>query len=201
MAPLLDGFGDDRSLEDYITEVIDSNERLLKIKAAERLRGNPTSRDIWDDVLQEGRLVQMQVIRKRPDATSQYVHAAMSHRMSEVISRGAWTGSEAKRGHPIDPLRRPAERDSLDDPDWDVVISSGDWVEQVISGYHDGEIAQALDALTFTQKAHVVARIWYGLSEPEIAAMQHVSVSTVSRRWTQDIRPQLVRRLGHLIDL
>jgi DNA-directed RNA polymerase specialized sigma24 family protein len=141
------------------------------------------------------------VLRKRPDATSQYVHASMSNRMSEVISRGAWTGSEAKRGHPIDPLRRPAERDSIDDPDVTVVISSGDWVEQVTNAYHDGEIAQALSSLTFTQRQHVVARIWYGLSEPEIAAIQDVSVSTVSRRWTQEIRPQLVERLGHLIDM
>ena len=197
---MLDGYGDDRSLEDYITEVIDSNERLLKLKAAERLRHNPASRVIWDDVLQEGRIVQMEVLRKRPDATREYISASMSNRMNEVIRRGAWTGSEAKRGHPIDPLRRPGERDSIDDPDWDVVISSGDWVDQVMWAYHHGEIAEAMSALTFTQRQQVFARIWCGMSEPEIAALQDVSVSTVSRRWTQEIRPQLTGRLGHLVE-
>lgn len=200
---MLDGYGDDRSLEDYITEVIDSNERLLRLKAAERLRGNPTSRDIWDDVLQEGRLVQMTVLRKRPEASPQYVHASMSHRMTEVISRGAWTGSEARRGHPVDPLRRPAERDSVDDETLhlDEILDGASWVDEVINAYHHGEIAQVLSALTFTQRQHVFARFWLGMTEPEIAVLQGTSVSSVSRHWTQDIRPQLLQQLGHLIDM
>ena len=192
----------DRVLEDYITEVIDCNERLLKIKAAERLRHNPASRALWDDVLQEGRIVQMTVLRKRPDATRQYVSASMSNRMTEVIMRDAWTGSEAKRGHPIDPLRRANERDSVDDETLhlDEIVESSNWVDDIINAYHHGEIAQALSALTFTQRQQVFARFWLGMSEPEIAALQGVSVSSVSRRWTQEIRPQLVGQLGHLVD-
>ena len=76
----------------------------------------------------------------------------------------------------------------------------GNWVDEVINAYHHGEIAQALSALTFTQRQQVFARFWLGMSEPEIAALQGVSVSSVSRRWTQEIKPQLVGQLGHLVD-
>lgn len=202
MPPIHDTFGDDRRDVDY-EEYLLSNERLLKIKAAERLRHNGAARALWDDVLQEGRLVQWTVLEKRPDASRQYVHAAMSHRMTEVIMRDAWTGSEAKRGHPIDPLRRAGERDSVDDETLhlDEIVESSDWVDEVISAYHHGEIAQALDQLTFTQRQQVFARFWLGMSEAEIAALQGCSVSAVSRHWTQDIRPQLVAQLAHLIEV
>jgi DNA-directed RNA polymerase specialized sigma24 family protein len=201
LGELSDTFGDDRRDIEFYEEYILNNERLLKIKAAERLRHNPVSRNVWDDVLQEGRLVQFTVLKKRPESTREYVSAAMSHRIVEVISRDQWTGSECKRGHPIDPLRRPSERDSVDDETLhlDEIVESSNWVDEVINAYHHGEIAQALDQLTFTQRQQVFARFWLGMSEPEIAAIQGVSVSSVSRRWTQEIKPRLVEELGHLV--
>jgi DNA-directed RNA polymerase specialized sigma24 family protein len=195
-SPIHDTFGDDRRDIDY-EEYIAGNERLLKLKAGERLRHNQMARDIWDDVLQEGRIVQWQVLKRRPESTSQYVSGAMSHRITEVIQRDAWTGSEAKRGHPIDPLRRHTERDSVDDETMgiDEIVDSSDWVDEVIRSYHDGEIAEAMAALTFTQKQHVYARFWCGMTEDESAALQGVSKATVSRHWTNDIRPRLARKL------
>lgn len=200
---LSDTYGNDRRDVEYFEEYLASNERLLRIKAAERLRHNPVSRNLWDDILQEGRLIQFTVLTKRPDATRQYVHAAMSKKITECIVRDAWTGSEAKRGHPVDPLRRPLERDSVNDETLhlDEIVDSSDWVDEVINAYHHGEIAQALAALTFTQRQQVFARIWCGMTEAEIAALQGVSVSAVSRHWTQDIRPQLLEKLGHLIEV
>jgi RNA polymerase sigma factor (sigma-70 family) len=201
-SPIHDTFGDDRRDIDY-EEYIRDNERLLKLKAGERLRHNEMARDIWDDVLQEGRIVQWMVLKRRPESTSQYVSGAMSHRIMEVIVRDAWTGSEAKTGHPIDPLRRRAERDSVDDETMgiDEIVDSSDWVDEVIAAYHDGEIQQALSSLTFTQRQHVFARFWCGMSEPEIAALQGVSKATVSRHWRQDIRPRLARRFAHLAEV
>jgi RNA polymerase sigma factor (sigma-70 family) len=199
-SPIHDTFGDDRRDIDFAEEYdeyIRANERLLKLKAGERLRHNPLARDIWDDVLQEGRIVQWMVLKRRPESTRQYVSGAMSHRITEVIQRDAWTGSEAKTGHPIDPLRRRDERDSVDDETLGVteIVDSSDWVDQVIRSYHDGEIAEALSALTFTQRQQVYARFWCGMSEDEIAALQGVSKATISRHWRQDIRPRLARRL------
>jgi RNA polymerase sigma factor (sigma-70 family) len=194
-----DTFGDDRRDIDY-EEYIRSNERLLKLKAGERLRHNQLARDIWDDVLQEGRIVQWRVLERRPESARAYVSGAMSHRISEVIKRDAWFGYEAKTGHPIDPLRRHDERDSTDDEEFYYeVVQAADWVDHVMLAYHHGEIAQALSALTFTQRQHVYARFWCGMSEDEIAALQGVSKATISRHWRLDIRPQLQGRLAHLL--
>jgi RNA polymerase sigma factor (sigma-70 family) len=200
MSGLQDGFGDDLTIEEYIQ----SNERLLKIKAAERTRGSEIARDIWDDLLQEGRIVQWTVLAKRPSSERSYVSAAMTNRMKECISRGTWTGLETHQGRPRDPLRRPAtSRSSVDDEtlQLDQVVDQADWVEQVLVGYHDGEIAQALDQLTFTQRRHVVARFWYGMTNAEIALQQGCSKQTVERQWRTEIRPRLVAQLGHLASL
>jgi RNA polymerase sigma factor (sigma-70 family) len=198
MGGLQDGFGDDLTIEEYIQ----SNERLLKIKAAERTRGSEVARDIWDDVLQEGRIVQWAVLEKRPGSARAYVSAAMSHRIIEVLTRGTWTGMPTAQGRPRDPLRR-GDRSSVDDEtlQLDQVVDQANWVDQVQLAYHHGEINQALDQLTFTQRAHVVARFWYGLSNAEIALQQGCSKQTVERQWRTEIRPHLVARLGHLASL
>jgi RNA polymerase sigma factor (sigma-70 family) len=195
---LQDGFGDALSSEE-MAAVIEANERLLRLKAGERLRGNSSATDVWEDVLQEGRIVQFEVLSKRPGSTREYVSAAMSHRIIEVLTRGTWTGMPTAQGKPRDPLRR-GDRDSVDDEtlQLDQVVDSSNWVESVQMAYHYGEIHQALAALTFTQRQHVVARIWYGMSEPEIAALQGCSVATVSRHWVKDIRPQLAEELARL---
>jgi RNA polymerase sigma factor (sigma-70 family) len=193
-----DGFGDDRRDIDY-EEYLASNERLLKVQVAERLRTDSRARDIWDDTLQEGRLVQWEVLQKRPDAARAYVHAAMANRIGEVLSRGTWTGMPTAQGKPRDPLRR-GDRASVDDEtlQLDQVVESSDVLDQVLMAYHEGEIHQALDRLTFTQRRAVVARFFYGMSYAEIAAMQGCSKQTVERQWRTEIRPQLAEELARL---
>ncbi len=195
---LQDGFGDALSSEEMAAS-IEANERLLRLKAGERMRGNERATDVWDDVLQEGRIVQFEVLRKRPGSAREYVSAAMSHRIIEVLTRGTWTGMERTHGKPRDPLRR-GDRYSVDDEtlQLDQVVGSSDWIDGVIMAYHHGQIHQALAALTFTQRQHVFARIWLGMSDPEIAALQGCSRQTVERRWRTEIKPQLVEELEHL---
>jgi DNA-directed RNA polymerase specialized sigma24 family protein len=111
---------------------------------------------------------------------------------------------ETHRGRRQDPLRQPfRQRDSIDDPELfvDVVISSGDWVDEVSMAYHHGEIAQALSALTFTQREVVFYKFWGGWSNAEIAAHQHRSPRNVEESWRTQIRPRLVRELGSLSGL
>jgi RNA polymerase sigma factor (sigma-70 family) len=200
MVHLDDGYGDDpvRREMDY-EEYIAENEGLLKLKAAERTRGNVTSSDTWDDLLQEGRIVQWTVLEKRPESARAYVSAAMSNRISECINRGTWTGLERTHGKPVDPIRRPLKsRDSVDDPDVTIVVSSGDWVDHVMMAYHHGEIMQALNELTFRQREYVFDRFWLGMSNPEIAARRGLSTGEVERQWRCTIRPHLVEKLVHL---
>jgi len=193
-----DGFGDDLSVTE-VDAYIRSNERLLKIKAAERMRGNSDASDVWDDVLQEGRIVQAEVLARRPDAPREYVSAAMSNRIGEVIKRGTWTGMSRTHGKPLDPLRR-RDRDSVDDEtlQLDLVVDQANWVEHALLGYHQGQIMQALDELTFTQKVHVVLRFWGGWTNAEIAAHQGCSKQTVEYQWRMNIRPVLAEELGLL---
>lgn len=195
---LRDGFGDDRRDIDYEEYLLD-NERLLKLKTADRMRSNDVSRDIWDDVLQEGRIVQWEVLKKRPESTKQYVSASMSHRITEVLKRGTWTGFERTHGKPTDPLRR-RDRDSTDDEtsDVQVVVESSDWVEHVIMAYHHGEIMRALNELTFTQREYVYLRFWEGWTNPEIAAHRGLSSGEMERQWRVNIRPQLAEKLVQL---
>jgi len=193
-----DGFGDHLSSEE-MAEFIEANEPLLRLKAGERLRGNPASADIWDDVLQEGRIVQFEVLSKNPDAPRAYVSAAMSNRVNSLLGRGQkWTGMDTVHGQPVDPMRRPGERDSIDAPDWEDVASADDVIGEVLMAYHHGEIHQAIAALTFTQRVHVFARFFYGMTNAEIAAIQQCSKQTVERQWRTEIRPQLVEELAHL---
>jgi len=190
-----DGFGDDLAIDEYIRE----HEGLLRLKAAERTRGNRNSNDTWDDILQEGRIVQWQVLQRRPDAPAAYVSAAMSNRIMECILRGTWTGMSRTHGKPLDPLRR-GDRDSVDDEtlQLDQVVDQADWVEHALLGYHQGQILAALDELTFTQKEAVVLRFWGGMTNAEIAARQGISKQTVERQWRETIRPRLVEELGLL---
>jgi DNA-directed RNA polymerase specialized sigma24 family protein len=195
---LQDGFGDDRRDIDY-QEYILANEPLLKLKAADRLRTDESARDVWDDVLQEGRIVQWEVLQKRPDAPSAYVSAAMSNRMSRAISARQWTGAPTAQGRPRDPGRRPGTA-SVDDETTQVVElpTSSAWLEQVLISYHRGEIMQALAALTLMQKDYVVRRFWGGYTNAEIAAERGISKGEVERQWRVNIRPQLLEHLRHL---
>lgn len=199
--PLQDGFGNDTRDIEYEEFLLD-NERLLKLKTADRLRSSDVSRDIWDDVLQEGRIVQWEVLVKKAGEArdiKKFVSASMSMRISEVVHRETWTGMETHRGRPIDPLRR-RDRDSTDDESltFERAVSSGDWVDRVIMAYHHGEIMQAINALTFTQRAYVYARFWEGRTNAEIAAERGLSKGEVERQWRVNIRPRLVEELGHL---
>lgn len=198
---LQDGFGDSLSAEE-MAEYLQANERLLKLKAGDRMRGSDIASDVWDDVLQEGRIVQWSVLTRRPGSARTYVSAAMSNRITEVITRGTWTGMETHRGRATDPLRR-RDRASVNDEtlQLDEVVDAGVALDEVLLGYHAGEIRQAIEALTFTQRAHVVRRFWGGWSNAEIAAAQGCSKQTVERQWRTDIRPALVAELQHLTGL
>src|SRR4029079_11305741 len=102
-----------------------------------------------------------------------YVSAAMSNRITEVVTRGTWTGMSRTHGKQLDPLRR-RDRDSVDDEtlQLDEVLQASSTLDEVLLAYHQGEILEALAAMTFTQRAHVVRRFWGGWSNAEIAAAQ-----------------------------
>jgi hypothetical protein len=198
-----DGFGDDPVRQDLtlleIEEYIRAREGLVRLKVADRLRGADNATDVYADLCNEARIVEWEVLAKRPGAPPEYVSAAMSMRIRECVTRGTWTGMATAQGKPRDPIRRPLrERSSVDDPDLDVVVSSGDWAERIAMAYHHGEIMQALNDLPRLHREYVYHRFWEGRSNPEIAAERGLSPGEVERQWRVNIRPVLLAKLAYL---
>jgi DNA-directed RNA polymerase specialized sigma24 family protein len=130
-----------------------------------------------------------------------YLNIATRQRLMAHVYRDQWFGTKPT-AHEKDPIRR-ADRFSLDDPDnvIDVVLDSATWIDQVLLGYHQGEIVEALNALTFTQREYVVLRFWGGFSNVEIAALQGKTPGGVGAIWSRDIKPKLAGKLELLANM
>lgn len=200
-----DGWGDDPVRQELgmleVEEYLRTHEGLVRLKVADRLRGSDIATDVYADLCNEARITAWQVLAKRPDAPPEYVSASMSMRIRECLVRGTWTGLETHRGKQQDPLRRPMnERQSVDDETShvDELADGASWLDEVIVGYHHGEIVRALNALTFTQRVYCYQRFWEGRSNPEIAVLRGVRTNEVERQWRVNIRPRLREELGRL---
>jgi DNA-directed RNA polymerase specialized sigma24 family protein len=198
MDGIRDGFGDDPTVD----EVLADEEEFLVRNARHALvkkmgRGFPAGAD--EDADQEARIAARQSWEKNHNRA--YLNIAARQRLMAHVFRDQWFGTKPT-AHEKDPIRR-ANRSSFDDPDngIDVLVDSATWVDQVLLGYHHGEIHQALDALTFTQREYVVLRFWGGMSDTEIAAHQGKTRGGVSSVWHKSIRPALASQLELLSDL
>lgn len=199
-AALSDGYGDHEQIAeqtlDYIEGVIRSKEGLLRLQAVER-RVHPND---FDDVLNEARLTLWQILTARPEVPAAYLHAATGWRITEVSSRGKWTGMASQRGKAsVDPLRR-ADRDSLDDPDFHPEAVADDVLDRVLLAYHHGQVMQALAALPHRHREYVWLRFWGGWTSAEIAPVIGIRAGNVATMWKESIRPRLLDRLRHLED-
>lgn len=93
------------------------------------------------------------------------------YRMTEVVTRGNWSGLPARRDgrnaiqNPVT-LSLDAERDGITLAD--VIPDDGNVLEEVLNAYHHGEIHQALSELTPAQRKYVHARFWLGMSAAEM---------------------------------
>lgn len=185
-----DSFGDqDLWFEDRIKE----RDRLIQIQVSEQSRDT----GIRDDLINEARLTVWEVLSKKPDATG-LLSVATRRRINELVQRGQrWTGMDTKHGHPVDPLRRPHE--TTDDEDHPVIVEAADLLSGVEMAYHHGEILDAIRSLPRAHQEYVILRFWSGYTNPEIAAIQQVNATNLSRTWIQVIQPVLKQRLGHLV--
>lgn len=189
-----DGYGDQMTA-DQVEDLIRQKERLLQIQAAER-QVDPND---WDDALNEARITVWKIAVKGGYEKDSYIHASTGKRITEVQARGNWTGQPSQRGKPsVDPIRRK-DRDSLDDPDWQVQIAAQGDLEDLLLAYHEGEILRALSALPERHRRYVVLRFWGGWTNTECAPVLGVKPGNVARMWTDSIRPVLAEHLAHLV--
>lgn len=188
---LSDGYGDLSPVEQALVEK-DFQYRSLARKVTD-------SPDLMDDVAQEARIaawLEYDKVGIRHD----YAYHRAQQRAVQHAYRDQWFGSpQGVAGKPLDPIRRkPSQRDSLDDPDLDVHLAAAGVIDAVMLAYHDGEIAEAINALAPDHREYVVLRFWGGLSNQEIAARQGKAASYLSSAWVKVIRPRLLERLDHL---
>lgn len=185
------GFGDDLDVQ----EVIERKERLLQIMVSERV----TDPSVRDDILQEARIAVWKAMSRAYESDA-YLHTAARRRIEEVRSRQTWTGHTRVHGQPTDPLR-DSRTDSLDRlMDVGLMTAAQSVLDGIEMAYHQGEMFQAIAALPANQREYVILRFWGGLTEPEIAAETHRSVSTVQRLWS-DAKGSLRAALGHLVSV
>jgi len=200
MDRIQDGFGDDPTVEEVLAEeeqFFVRNARHALVKRSGRAFADGAD----EDAIQEARIAAWQSWEKNHNRA--YLNIAARQRLMAHVFRDQWFGTKPT-AHEKDPLRRnPASRSSFDDPEngIDVLVDSSTWVDQVLWGYHQGEILQAIDALTFTQREYVVLRFWGGMSDTEIAAHQGKTRGGVSSVWFKTIRPHLAGQLALLSDM
>lgn len=189
-----DGFGEQMSMTE-LDDLIRSKERLIQIQVSER-SADPNVRD---DLLNEARIAIWEVATKRPGAPPAYIHASTGKRITEVATRGKFTGQPSQRGKPsVDPIRRK-DRDSFDDPLFVVEATAPDVLDSIEWAYHEGEIMQAICDLPERHRRYVVLRFWGGLTHVEMADDIGIKPGNMARMWTENIRPVLLDRLGHLV--
>lgn len=190
-----DGFGDLSTIEQVLLDEEDFIVRNAR-HALVRKTGRNFAAGADDDAIQEARIAAWQSWTKHQNRA--YLNIAVRQRMIEHVYRDQWFGM-TRSAHEKDPIRRE-DRYSLDDPDIDIFLTAHESLEAVLMAYHEGEIVEAINALSPTQREFVVLRFWCGMSYPEIAEIQGKTPGGVSGIWTKSIRPALMERLAHLVE-
>lgn len=97
--------------------------------------------------------------------------------------------------------RHPEPAVDMEDPVWSDLIASGE-LDSVFTAYHHGEIMEAINSLSETQKEYVYRRFWLGQIQPEISKAMNV-VNAGTSYWTAryGARTKLAEKLAHLVEV
>jgi RNA polymerase sigma factor (sigma-70 family) len=158
-----DGYGEQPQVEDFIAEM---NGWLY---AYARTLLSPDDHR-YGDLVQEGRITLWRTWGENPDNNGGYAVRAAKNRMLSVLRhhRGErqsapLTGATEGRTYEAKVVA------SLDQPIGEDGFTLGDLIAEVVSiegvemAYHDGEIQQAINALTPRMQKYVYARFWCGM--------------------------------------
>lgn len=115
-----------------------------------------------DDLAQEGHIAMWRALKTFDESKGTLPHwltKCARWRMGEVLRRHElWTGTDNQRGHErFDP---PIAVDPQTPTYVDALVDGGEIIDKVLSRYHDGDIARALDELTDEQREYVIRRFW-----------------------------------------
>jgi RNA polymerase sigma factor (sigma-70 family) len=168
---------------------------LVEIMAAERTRDHP---ELFDDAVQEGMIAAWRAHEARGDRSPAYYHAAARHGVLSVLRGRHSFGHEGRRGWqdahdssvPLVVRSEDGEESMVADPE-------AIWAqEEVESGPRFAEIRRAVAELDPEDRAIVFGRYWLDVGYAELADSLGRPAGTLSRRWSEKIRPLLAERIA-----
>ena len=156
-----------------------------------------------DDIAQEAALAVAQVAEEKPDAPVAYLGGVARMRCRKLLSEGrVWTGYEAVRGRPVDPLRS-GKAASLDASEGHTEPAAPDELEAVEWGTLRPEIEAAIASIPARGRAvtrRVARGVYTGLSPSEAGRRAGVSGGAGCAAWGA-ARAHLRTQLSHLEEL
>lgn len=171
---------------------------LVEIMAAERTKDAP---HLFEDSVQEGLIAAWQASEARPDASPAYVRAAARNGTTNLVRGRSPFGAPSHRG-----------RQDAHDTAGPLVQTSADGVEYLVAEPADPTAARDLDVADFREAVReavsrldpldaeiVLLRYWHDLGFAEISKRVGRPAGTLSRRWTEIIRPRLAADLKGLL--
>lgn len=192
----------------------DTHERLVAVLPDYRRWLGAVARDICGpqnasyhgDLMQEGYIAMWRALQTyEPDKgpLPPYLTWAARMRMVDVARRGFihWTGRDTMRGgHGQLKVTSVASLNEAQEAGIDVEdFLAAAAVDDVLWGYHEGEIQQALASLTPKQREYVLLRFWGGYTGPELDAYFGTSRSGARTSYWLPASKVLRDKLAHLV--
>lgn len=167
-------------------------EGLAQVMAAERDAG-----PLHDDAVQEGLVAAWTAAQRHPDKPPAYYHRACQYGVVSVLRGRPMTGTEGRQGWqdahdhaaPLTTTTPEGEEHTHDQAD-PAAQAALEAIE-----HRDPTLHAALAALPDQDRHLVWLRYWLGLGFTECAQHLQRPAGTLSRRWSQTVRPALADAL------
>jgi RNA polymerase sigma factor (sigma-70 family) len=169
---------------------------LVGILARERTARYP---DLYDDARQEGLVRAWTVLEKRPDAPASYVVAAVKRGINDVVRGRPSFGAASHRGRRDAHVGASALTRQGEDGEGYVHESEDPRARDVFDAVEVGQaVRDAVQGLAPEDRALVFGRYWEDLRFSDLAPLLGRPTGSLSRRWTDVIRPRLRADLAGL---
>lgn len=172
--------------------MIEQMRPLIEIMAAERTKESP---HLFEECVQEGMIAAWQAMEKHPHKDSVYYRAAARNGVINPLRGRSAFGAEPHRG--------TQDAWGFTGP----LVIEVDGVETLVVDPEDPHALEAYDAVGYDavhsavadlapeDRALVHGRYWADKGFKELSGTLGRPEGTLSRRWTQNIRPQLAEAL------
>lgn len=171
--------------------------RFIEIVAAERTRSHP---ELFDECVQEGMIAAWRAMEKSPGKEAVYYRVAAKNGVMAPLRGRSPFGHQAMRGREDAHGHAGSLWAASEDGDEHLVVDPED--ERSRAALGAVEVADAVRDVVRTlpplDREIVIRRYWDDESFADIARLVDRPAGTLSRRWTQIIRPALREALDEV---